>query len=1618
MINPANEQPRSLESIFNARRVNFLDTLHKILASCGSDRFVKQMFDDKASAMYIPDRICELVRIHLNDEREAYIETLQMQLRSLEACVGPSRLKKLEAIGDKFLSVSNSQVQKENEHRKCIALLKEQLNDLQNDLSGKNNSLGELKDDLGEMNQCVQSLQKEINTLRSVVNGTHSDMVRTIRGVKSQSKKAFLIMRTQLNHSKDMQANFEHRLSQLQQKYKNVDIPKLKHDFEQQVFDFQHEIDLLNSELTKSKKENVNLKKSNNKALQEIENLKRTMNESLQSQKNEYETKIVNMQNKLKNKYTDEINDALQKQKADSEQQLTLLQNKLNIKHSNEMDELLRKQRLETEQKISGIQNKLHLEHINDLNDVRNQMQKSKEAEIAALLTKHQLQYDEMKRQLSMTQSNTESSNKELCQNLDQLSRENASLIAQLNQKQQEIEKLNNLLSKHKLEKDQISRSKSMVEADAQMLQSKVSILSQLEKEKNEAIERARSLETINFEQNSRMKELQIAVQGAQKQIQQMKLDFMTTMENSNDKSKLLIEINKLRDQISSFHHALEDRDKKISDLNNEIEKLSAVISKKKFTIEQMKSTLMNSQKAVSDAQRKMESMNEKVNEYKSSIQSLNNQYQQKTKQNQDLVRAQKDLEASNRELRTKLEQSEESSQQLSETLALLSDEFQQTQSLIKMREEQLQSYSTADRALDFNEAQRTINTHITALNNSEERNKSLIAKYESLENQIKQLTNENLKKDREIKNLQQNEITQSKQIDRFQSLIQQQQQEIDDAHATIIQLHERILSIQSEAENQNDSMKSLSLDHDRATEERKQIETLSIEDRTRYRNEINRLQSEVGKLSVEKNELDHKLDEAQFDLKSINQMIEEKAKELQNEKDHNLKDIESARSINSKLMEELSQARDKQTEQDKVNKQIIRDISKMTPIDSLQDVVGLLEKTNQQAAARESILSNLCDALALDEETSLLEKIEEMKAQNNQLKNQEEQLKTLLSSESKDLPTDFAAMKRQLIELQQLKVQLSRALNTDDIIPTVSQIKYQNDNFIERENVFKETVQDYSFEGLPVIFSSLAKENAEMKAREAEMMSILKTDIPNSMPKAIAEMQSSLAELNQLDKQLKQTIPAQTSEIPKIVNRLQEMNQELIHQQNSLKGVFPGNVNGSLVDHITQILKQNVELKREKKATQNEIPTNLRSNEIPEAIAILVQENKNLHHTQDEIKELFSGEVDQDIVSEIASILKENEQLKEKVSKLESLLSSGDIFQQIDSMIKDSQEYAKAKELLSTDDVIGAIEELLKEQYELESIQQALGTKDAIPQIKKLQKAENELEKIKSRIGDYDIDELIENSKALKKCLEIHSCENKEELISLLNQYKYNLDSAADLFTKLLGVLLGPTRSPVKVRFPVTTQVRDRLINLIAEHKQRIDSQDKLIEQVMGRAKGAGYLENDLIEGVIFLETAAMNLQKQEDDEVLHKEINALRQILEKQQALAEKQKEKHKRRIENQRQMISELQEKNSNQEEALYRNIEEEQKKNRQLTYEMEKEKRIRGELIRLAGGQISDLEYLKSVLDKKEIATIMATEKMRLLMKQMIQKDEEAVRLQQMQRQNRQNTIADVVSIQKT
>ncbi|OHT14759.1 hypothetical protein TRFO_03034 [Tritrichomonas foetus] len=102
---------KALQDTFNRRCDRFIQSLERVITSVASDKYIRQMFEDQRSAIYIPDRICELIDHILADDREEVIFELMRKIKSIEYFFDKKYLKKIEEIGAKHIDDINNKKQ-------------------------------------------------------------------------------------------------------------------------------------------------------------------------------------------------------------------------------------------------------------------------------------------------------------------------------------------------------------------------------------------------------------------------------------------------------------------------------------------------------------------------------------------------------------------------------------------------------------------------------------------------------------------------------------------------------------------------------------------------------------------------------------------------------------------------------------------------------------------------------------------------------------------------------------------------------------------------------------------------------------------------------------------------------------------------------------------------------------------------------------------------------------------------------------------------------------------------------------------------------------------------------------------------------------------------------------------------------------------------------------------------------------------------------------------------------------------------------------------------------------------------------------------------------------------
>ena len=155
----------TIKSVFERRKQSFFDSLERIVSNSGGDKIINQMFHDKTSTYYIPDRICELIDKYLKDDREEYISDLYRRMRCYEACFGESKRLQIEDIGGKILK----EIDKGGHDKEKIRFLRSKLPLIEsgpNTIMVRKDKVIELKEMALELSTKLAHLEAEVQIMK------------------------------------------------------------------------------------------------------------------------------------------------------------------------------------------------------------------------------------------------------------------------------------------------------------------------------------------------------------------------------------------------------------------------------------------------------------------------------------------------------------------------------------------------------------------------------------------------------------------------------------------------------------------------------------------------------------------------------------------------------------------------------------------------------------------------------------------------------------------------------------------------------------------------------------------------------------------------------------------------------------------------------------------------------------------------------------------------------------------------------------------------------------------------------------------------------------------------------------------------------------------------------------------------------------------------------------------------------------------------------------------------------------------------------------------------------------------------------------------------------------
>ena len=995
-------------------------------------------------------------------------------------------------------------------------------------------------------------------------------------------------------------------------------------------------------------------------------------------------------------------------------------------------------------------------------------------------------------------------------------------------------------------------------------------------------------------------------------------------------KQQLKLANNELFSQTVSFEDAGFDIKEKVGEvLRSNTSYLTDIKNAHVGFLRELRRMRKLTRRAVANVQNQVEEMNEQhlqdLNESKSQIEETE-------KQITAIKEKVKEMESKHQE---ELEQMKSECQMKSEEIEQLTEDNEGMKNQIIMLEDEVANLSQdlASAQLDFDsqvlplfrqssreivDAQRSLNINQAQLRNTKEHNEELQREIDEKDKKIQEMTDEILEKDKQISQLTQSNQKQTKISDGLQSITKKQEEEVDNLRKEILKLQDENLELKSAVDL---AMKSAS-----ASEQ--DIDAKFGPEREKYRAEITKLQKQIADQSMQLTNMGRTIDDLTFERDSLKQVVNDKEQEMSLVKDRTAKDLQEIRGTILKTMEENGDLRRKRVEAEELSKSLMRQLDGVGSVEELPSKLWQLRQENNEMKAQMESLQKLCG------EENVADYISSAKKNTAALEAwQASVMKATNGADITEVPTMIASQLQELQKLQAKMENISQVMGGDpgetDMVQAVAKSKEKLDSYEQRERQLAKALEQYGPGDIQDKIAELVRVNNDLRAKE-ERVAALEQEIRDQDPSFRLErgsIKGMVASANELEA-IRQILPTELGggNPRETVQKLVNDNQQHQEMERKLQQIFGGGsaANKPLEEVAAAIVKENRKMKSDIDKIRDELPASFIENgqDLPTAISALVARNLDLEAQSRMLSDSLSG--GDDLAAQVKALIKECADLRAFKQMM------GEITHATDS----NAIVMKARDLFNQ--AANIVEALDNSSDPLEAIQ----------------KMKEELEGARR---------LIDRAKKLMDC-------DEDKLLQAIQKLKADFESTGKFFVECLKVMTGSAN--LKVKFPPTPQVRDRLLEMIQEFRQKMNEAHYAIKEIIARAQRAGYAETDPIGAVEFLQEVSAFNARQKFSEEVHGDISALRALNKKMHDLADKQKHKYKAQIVRYRESIADFQETLVRNEEEKGAAILEAKNRVREAEIQMETELRLRDELLRVMVGEVFDDAFLRSKLPPKQ------------------------------------------------
>ena len=744
---------------------------------------------------------------------------------------------------------------------------------------------------------------------------------------------------------------------------------------------------------------------------------------------------------------------------------------------------------------------------------------------------------------------------------------------------------------------------------------------------------------------------------------------------------------------------------------------------------------------------------------------------------------------------------------------------------------------------------------------------------------------------------------------------------------------------------------------------------------------------------------------------------------------------VEQLRAENQKLQQQLNESKTQQKNLQHDVKEKDKQISKMS-----RELEMLKNQVPREKQAREEALKNLEETE--EKKNELERKLKQQKQKNRDLGRKIEDLEPRLHEAEQDLEKtrkelkatkeDNNAQSKQIGEQEQ-KIQddsrqiarLESALEqartknnkNESAIAALEEEKANNQNAItdlERQLKKASAAADNVRKELMDVQMASARQESKLEAANQEKNRIqdecekaqkqaakLESEIKRLKNK-VEELEAEGQKLTQNNQQMTQQLAKNSDDKEQMKKQIKDLNKKLSAAENKIDEEAANSrdqkqQNNALKSKMNDLQEKIKDLEKIKQKNENKLAEN------EQALQRLETKNEELTKAAKSASSKMKQAADKHMEQQ-----KNADQLQKKVDEMQKILDDvknvlpGKSIKDLPQVLNDAmnaKETANAlMKLLSAankEDAIKKLKDMKRQAEIIRRIQDLLPTQniDEWPQYIKDLKEDNERLKNEQRrisqllAGDSNVD--------ISKTI--------QEIVEKQSKISEQLNAAADFISTVLSIMTGPSISQTRLVFPLRQTIQDKLIDLVTRIKRRADNDHEQIERVLEKAGNLGYEGDDVLEAAEYIAMRHIESERQQTVSMVGRELGDVKAITTSAKEAYSQEKAEDRKKIAKLKETLAQQMEKAAQREEELKEENDQLQRKVRQLSADLETEKRVREELGRIGAGLSTDKTYLQSKLSKNEMRLIEFAERM-------TESEKEAKQLHGKQRKTREALAA--------